>query len=230
MSQVSGLNIIAHIYNDFSEKFGIPRQSGIVNSVKSKIVFEPEYQNPDAIRGLEEYSHIWLLWQFSESHRQSWSPTVRPPKLGGNTRVGVFASRSPFRPNPIGLSSVQLSSIQTDTADGPVLYVCGGDLMNGTPIYDIKPYLPYTDSHPDALQGFAVPPQKNSVEVSIPVELSEKLPLSIRNNLIDILKEDPRPGYQHSSERVYGLTFGNFNISFSVDGQCLSVLSVDKIK
>ena len=230
MSHSTTVNIIAHIYNDFSTKFGVPRQSGIVNSLFSKIIFEPEYRNPDSLRGLDGYSHIWLLWQFSETAQKGWSPTVRPPKLGGNIRVGVFASRSPFRPNPIGMSSVRLTDIDLYTSEGPVLYVSGADLMNNTPIYDIKPYLAYTDSHPDAAHGFATPPSCSRIKVNFPDALLNKIPLQLRAGLIETLEQDPRPGYKNDSDRIYGIAFAGFDIGFSVEDNCLTVLTVKDLK
>lgn len=222
------MKIIGHIYNDFSSKFGIPRQSGIVNTFTSVIVLEPEYRDPHIYRGLEGYSHIWILWQFSEVHKKEWSPTVRPPKLGGNTRIGVFASRSPFRPNPIGLSSVKIDHIDTENANAPLLYVTGADLMNGTPIYDIKPYIPYTDCHTDALGGYAVPPEACKLTVAFPPHLLEKLPQELRQGVISLLEQDPRPGYQEDSERIYGLSVADFDIRFSVKQKNLTVVSVKK--
>ena len=194
---------IAHIHCEFKEKFGIPRQSGLIDSVRAKIVFLPEYRNPDALRGLDGYSHLWLLWQFSEAVRSDWSPTVRPPRLGGNKRMGVFASRSPFRPNPIGLSSVKIVSIDLNTSKGPVIEVAGADLLDGTPIYDIKPYLAYTDSHPEALSGFALTSDAPRLEVIISDDQLSKIPEDLRQSAIDILAEDPRPGYQDDPERIY---------------------------
>ena len=220
------MQIIGHIYNDFSSKFGIPRQSGIVTSLTSAIILEPEFRNPDIYRGIEGYSHLWLIWQFSKSEQKNWSPTVRPPKLGGNTRVGVFASRSPFRPNSIGLSSVELKSVEIDPEKGPILYVGGADLMNGTPIFDIKPYLPYTDSHPHALGGYAVTPDTATLEVNFPEALLMKLPLNLQQGLLELLKQDPRPGYQSEPERVYGLSFGGFDVHFTVNETILTVKDV----
>lgn len=222
------MKIIGHIYNDFSSKFGIPRQSGIVNAFTSVIVLEPEYRDPHIYRGLEGYSHIWILWQFSEVHKKEWSPTVRPPKLGGNTRIGVFASRSPFRPNPIGLSSVKIDRIDTENANAPLLYITGADLMNGTPIYDIKPYIPYTDCHADALGGYAVPPEACKLSVAFPPHLLEKLPQELQQGVISLLEQDPRPGYQEDSERIYGLSVADFDIRFSVKQKNLTVVSVKK--
>ena len=191
-------------------------------------MFEPEYRNPEAVRGLEEFSHLWLIWEFSEAVRDTWSPTVRPPRLGGNVRKGVFATRSPFRPNPIGLSSVRLEKIEMDPKLGPVLHVSGADLMDGTPIYDIKPYIAYTDSHPDAVSGFASKPAEYLLEVTIPDELLEKIPETQRESLISVLAHDPRPQYQDDPERVYGLAFGGLNINFKVEERQLSVIRVSK--
>ena len=211
---------IAHIQCDYRSKFGIPRQSGLIDSVHAKIVFLPEYRNPDAFRGLEGYSHLWLLWQFSEAVRDGWSPTVRPPRLGGNKRMGVFATRSPYRPNPIGLSSVKIVSIELNTQKGPIIEIAGADLLDGTPIYDIKPYLAYTDAHPEATSGFALTNQAPKSEVIISEDLIAKIPEEHRNSIIDILAEDPRPGYQDDGERVYVLEYANFEIAFrAVDGK-----------
>ena len=198
---------IAHIHCDFKEKFGIPRQSGLIDSARAKIVFLPEYRNPDALRGLDGYTHLWLLWQFSEAVRSEWSPTVRPPRLGGNKRMGVFASRSPFRPNPIGLSSVKIVSIDLNTSKGPIIEVAGADLLDGTPIYDIKPYLAYTDSHPDAASGFALTSDAPKLDVEIPEEILEKIPADLHQSIIDILAEDPRPGYQDDPSRIYTMQY-----------------------
>ena len=205
---------IAHIHCDYKAKFGIPRQSGLINSVPAKIIFLPEYRNPDAFRGLEGYSHLWLLWQFSEAVRDGWSPTVRPPRLGGNKRMGVFATRSPYRPNPIGLSSVKIISIDLNTPKGSIIEISGADLLDGTPIYDIKPYLAYTDSHPEASSGFALTDRAPRSEVVISEELLHKVPEEHRASVIDILAEDPRPGYQDDSSRVYVLEYANFEIAF----------------
>ena len=221
------MKIIARIHTDFPTKFGIPRQSGIIASLQGLVVFEPEYRNAEAVRGLEDFSHIWLLWQFSEAVRDNWSPTVRPPRLGGNVRKGVFATRSPFRPNPIGLSSVKLEKVEIDPKLGPVLHVSGADLMNGTPIYDIKPYIAYTDSHPDAVSGFASKPAEYLLEVDFPEELLESVPTNLRESLIDVLAHDPRPQYHDDPERVYGMEFGGMEIKFKVDGMLLSVVSVN---
>lgn len=222
------IKIIAHIENDFTEKFGIPRQSGLADTI-SKIIFEPEYRNPDAFRGIEGFSHLWLLWQFSEALREDWSPTVRPPRLGGNTRMGVFATRSPFRPNGIGLSSVKLERTELHTPDGPVLYVSGADILSGTPIYDVKPYLAYTDSHPEALSGFALEEKDGILHVEFPSELLDLIPQEKRSGLIQILAQDPRPQYHNSPDRDYAMSFGGFDIGFNVKGDNLTVTSVRKV-
>ena len=216
---------IARIHSDFATKFGIPRQSGVVGSLQAEIVFEPEFRSRDAVRGLEAFSHIWLIWEFSENVRADWSPTVRPPRLGGNVRMGVFATRSPFRPNPIGLSCVRLEDITFSDARGPVLHVAGADLMDGTPIYDIKPYLPYADAHPEALGGFA-PSPKETIEVKSPPELLQKLPEGQREALLGVLAQDPRPQYQNDPERVYGMSFGGWDVKFRVKDGVLTVLSL----
>lgn len=219
------MKIIARVKSDFPEKFGIPRQSGLTGLV-SQIVFEPEYRVPEAFRGLEGYSHIWILWEFSEAKQEKqkeWSPTVRPPKLGGNARMGVFATRSPFRPNPIGLSSVKLEKIDFDCKDAPVLYVSGADIMDGTPVYDIKPYLAYTDSHPEAAGGFSVPDSGEKLQVEFAEGQLEKLPQRLRNGLREALAQDPRPAYQNSPERVYIMDFAEFEVHFTVDGNVLTV-------
>ena len=220
------MKVIARIHTDFPTKFGIPRQSGIIASLQGRIVFEPEYRNPEAVRGLEDFSYIWLLWEFSKAVRDTWSPTVRPPRLGGNIRKGVFATRSPFRPNPIGLSSVRLEKVDIDPKLGPVLYVSGVDLMDGTPIYDIKPYITYTDSHPDAVSGFASTPAEYLLEVDFPDNLLQKMPESQRESLIEVLAHDPRPQYQDDPERVYGMAFGGMEVKFKVEGIQLIVLEV----
>ena len=220
--------VIARIHTDFPTKFGIPRQSGLIPDLKAEIVFEPEYRNPDALRGIEEFSHLWLIWEFSGAVRKEWSPTVRPPRLGGNTRMGVFATRSPFRPNPVGLSSVQLDSVELHTDRGPVLHVSGADLMDGTPIYDIKPYLPYVDAHPEASGGFAHKKQTYHLEVHIPDEGMKKIPEEKRKVLMQILSQDPRPSYQNDPERVYGMGFAGFEVKFRVEGSTLYVVSVTK--
>ena len=221
------MKTIARIHTDFPTKFGIPRQSGIIASLQATIVFEPEYRNPDAVRGLEDFSHIWLLWQFSEAVRDNWSPTVRPPRLGGNVRKGVFATRSPFRPNPIGLSSVKLEKVEIDPKFGPILHVSGADLMDGTPIYDIKPYIAYTDSHPEAVSGFATTPAEFLLEVSFPESLLQKVPESQRKILTDVLAHDPRPQYQDDPDRVYGMAFGGMEVKFKVEERLLTVVEVN---
>ena len=221
------MKIIARIKTDFKEKFGIPRQSGIVNNL-GVIVFEEEYRRPEALRGLEGYSHLWLIWQFSEAVRDDWSSTVRPPRLGGNTRVGVFATRSPYRPNPIGLSSVKLVSIEKTADRGTVIIVSGADLMDGTPIYDIKPYLAYTDSHPDATGGFADGVKDYSLEVCIPEELCTMIAPEDRETLIGLLSHDPRPSYINDPEREYGMSFKNLNVYFKVYSGVLSVTRIDR--
>ncbi len=221
-----GMKVIAHIHTDFPTKFGIPRQSGIIPSLQGRIVFEPEYRNAEAVRGLEDFSYIWLLWEFSQAVRDTWSPTVRPPRLGGNVRKGVFATRSPFRPNPIGLSSVRLEHIEFDAKLGPVLYVTGADLMDGTPIFDIKPYIAYTDSHPDAVSGFASTPAEYLLEVDFPEALLQQVPESQRESLIEVLAHDPRPQYHADPERVYGMEFGGMEVKFKVNHDLLTVLEI----
>ena len=220
------MKTIARIHTDFPTKFGIPRQSGIIDSLQGRIVFEPEYRNAEAVRGLEEFSHIWILWEFSEAVRDEWSPTVRPPRLGGNVRKGVFATRSPFRPNPIGLSSVKLESVEIDPKLGPVLHVSGADLMDGTPIYDIKPYIAYTDSHPDAVSGFASKPAEYLLEVVFPEALLQKVPECQRESLIAVLQHDPRPQYHDDPKRVYGMAFGGMEIKFKVEEGLLTVVGI----
>ena len=223
------MKIIARIRTDFKEKFGIPRQSGIATETVGKIVFEPEYRVPEALRGIEEYSHLWLIWNFSEAERDGWSPTVRPPRLGGNKRMGVFATRSPFRPNPIGLSSVRLLSVE-DSTEGKVLVVAGADILDGTPIYDIKPYLAFTDSHPDAICGFADGVKEYSVRVVIPEELKKGLSDSYVTALCSILSGDPRPSYKEDGERVYGMLYGDYEVKFTVSDGVLSVCEIAKNK
>ena len=214
---------IARVHSDFDEKFGIPRQSGLVEALEAEIVFEPEFRSPEAVRGLEAFSHIWLIWVFSRSAREGWSPTVRPPRLGGNRRMGVFATRSPFRPNPIGLSCVRLLEVVPNTPRGPVLRVAGADLLDGTPILDIKPYVPYADSHPEALGGFASVPKTASLAVEIPPALLERIPAGKRTALLGVLAQDPRPPYQDDPERVYGMAFGGLEIRFQVREDKLTV-------
>ncbi|MBR6569401.1 MAG: tRNA (N6-threonylcarbamoyladenosine(37)-N6)-methyltransferase TrmO [Clostridia bacterium] len=228
MAQTCEMKIIAHIRSDYDTKFGVPRQSGLVNTSPAAIVFEPEYRNPDALRGLDGFSHLWLIWQFSEAVRDSWSPTVRPPRLGGNTRMGVFATRSPFRPNAIGLSCVTIDRVENDPALGPVIWVRGADLMNGTPIFDIKPYIPYADSYPAAKGGFAFGPGEDTVDVSCPAELLQIIPEDKREALLDVLGQDPRPGYQRGDGRRYGISFAGFDVRFTVDGGVLTVTEIVK--
>lgn len=217
---------IAYIRTDFPDKFGIPRQSGLLPDLEAVIVFEPAYRNPDALRGIEGFSHLWLLWQFSGALRDKWQPMVRPPRLGGNTPMGVFATRSPFRPNPIGLSSVRLIAVEQTEHEGLVLRVGGADLMDGTPIYDIKPYLPYTDAHPDASGGFAEPLRAHELSVRDPDGLLARLPEDKRSSAVTVLENDPRPSYQNDPAREYGLYFAGFNIEFTVDGSDLTVIRV----
>ncbi len=221
------MQVIAHIRTDFATKFGVPRQSGLVPEVQATIVFEPPYRNADALRGLEAFSHLWLIWHFSEVKQAGWSPTVRPPRLGGNARMGVFATRSPYRPNPIGLSSVKLERIDWDTPDGAVIYVSGADLMNGTPILDIKPYLAYTDSHPDAIEGFVQTLGDRHVEVVCAEELLAHLPPEQQQALLAVLAHDPRPSYQNDPARVYGMTFAGHEVRFNVAGGTLTVVGIE---
>lgn len=220
------LQIIARIRSDFPVKFGIPRQSGLVEELEAQIIFEPEFRNETALRGLEGFSHLWLIWEFSESKRDEWSPTVRPPRLGGNQRLGVFATRSPFRPNPIGLSCVRLIGIDLRTAQGPVLRVAGADLMDGTPIYDIKPYLPYADCRPEALGGFAAQPKRSTLQVEIPTALFNLVPKGKQAALEGVLAQDPRPTYQHDPQRVYGMEFAGMEVRFRVEGDQLTVCEI----
>ena len=223
------MKIIARIQTDFPDKFGIPRQSGLVQELQGKIVFEPEFRSPEAVRGLEAFSHIWLLWQFSKSNKAQWSPTVRPPRLGGDKRVGVFATRSPFRPNDIGLSSVRLERIELDGHDGPVLYVSGADLTDGTPIYDIKPYLPYVDCHPDATEGFTSQTKLYQLQVEFPAELLARYPQEKQAAILHVLEQDPRPAYIDDPERIYGLSFAGYDVKFKVSGSILTVCDVVKL-
>lgn len=224
--QKSPLKTIAHIHSDFSAKFGIPRQSGLVDELKATIVFEPEYRNIDALRGLEGFSHIWLIWEFSKAVREDWAPMVKPPRLGGNTRMGVFATRSPFRPNNIGLSSVRLDGIEQNPLLGPILHVSGADLMDHTPIFDIKPYLPYTDSHPEAIGGYTDSMTKDELEVVFPEELLGMLPRDRQEAIVRVLACDPRPSYQKDSDRIYGVEFAGFDIRFQVQEHILTVCEV----
>ena len=217
---------IAHIRSDFAEKFGIPRQSGLVESLEARVVFTPEFRNPDALRGIEGFSHLWLIWEFSRAKREGFSPTVRPPRLGGNTRMGVFATRSPFRPNPIGLSCVKIDRVEHHPELGPVIHVLGADLLDGTPILDLKPYLPYADAHPEAAGGFTDGYQGYRLEVNFPPELLAAVPLENREALQGVLAQDPRPAYQRDPERVYGLPFAGLEVRFTVDGDRLTVRDV----
>lgn len=222
------LNIIATVRTGFPTKFGIPRQSGLAPSAKGYIVFEPEYRNTEALRGLEGFTHLWLLWKFSEAVTTDWSPTVRPPRLGGNRRMGVFATRSPFRPNPIGLSSVKLERIITGTPKGTVLEISGADIMDKTPVYDIKPYIPYTDSHPDALGGFSDSVYEKSLKVTFPDNLIRELPKNVLSALNEILANDPRPAYQNDAQRVYRFEYEGYSVSFKADRESLTVISAEK--
>lgn len=220
------IQIIARMKSDFPTKFGIPRQSGLVNELRSTIIFEPEYRNADALRGLEDFSHLWIIWQFSKAVRKDWSPTVRPPRLGGNTRLGVFATRSPFRPNSLGLSSVRILGLEQTQEYGTVIHVAGADLMDGTPIFDIKPYIPYSDCHPEASGGFTDSAGDFLLEVAFPPELLQKIPQSKREALLGVLSHDPRPSYQNDPDRIYGLNFGGYDIRFTVKDKNLTVCDV----
>ena len=220
------IQVIARMKSDFATKFGIPRQSGLVQQLRSTIVFEPEFRNPDTLRGIEGYSHLWLIWQFSEAVRTEWSPTVRPPRLGGNTRMGVFATRSPFRPNSLGLSCVRLLGVEHTEKYGTVLHVGGADLMDGTPIFDIKPYIPYADCQTDAVGGFTDHADDYLLEVNFPPEQLTLLPEDKRDAAIAVLSHDPRPSYQRKPDRVYGLTFAGFDIRFTVYDKILTVTEV----
>ena len=221
------MKIIARIYTEFDEKFGIPRQSGLVAETVGKIVFEPEYRNPEALRGIDGYSHLWLIWQFSEAVRDSWSPTVRPPRLGGNKRMGVFATRSPYRPNPIGLSSVKLIEIKQTESEGTVLYVGGADLLSGTPIYDIKPYLAFTDSHPEAKGGFADDVKEYEIEVELSDEVKSRLSEDELKKLVALLRQDPRPSYKSEDEKIYGMKLGGKEIKFKYENCKLLVTEIE---
>ena len=221
------MKIIARIYTEFDEKFGIPRQSGIVKETVGRIVFEPEYRNPEAFRGIKGYSHLWLIWQFSEAVRDVWSPTVRPPRLGGNKRMGVFATRSPYRPNPIGLSSVRLINVERTENEGTVLIVGGADLLSGTPIYDVKPYLAYTDSHPNAIGGFADDVIGYKIEVELKDNVSKKLTKEECKKLTAILEQDPRPSYKADDERSYGMKFEGKEVTFKYENGKLIVTNID---
>ena len=224
------MKIIARIHTDFKEKFGIPRQSGLVDSLRARIVFEPEYRVKEALRGIEDFSHLWLIWEFSEAKREDWSPTVRPPRLGGNKRVGVFATRSPFRPNPVGLSSVKLVGIEHTKGEGDVLIVSGADLMDGTPIYDIKPYLPFTDAHPDAKGGFADEKKAYAAEVIIPAKVAAQVDAARLEEIRELLLQDPRPSYRDDDDREYGMSYAGLEISFKATGSTLEVIGIRKEK
>lgn len=227
MEQEICLKTIARMHSDFSTKFGVPRQSGLVEQLQGRVIFEPEYRNPDALRGLEGFSHLWLLWGFHKTTRDTWSPTVRPPRLGGNQRLGVFATRSPFRPNPLGLSCVKLERVELQSPQGPVLHVAGADLMDGTPIFDIKPYVPYADCHPEAAEGFAPAPERR-LEVEISPEIEEKISPERLEALKGVLSWDPRPHYQEDPQRIYGMTFAGLEVKFRVEGGTLTVVDVAK--
>ena len=228
MEQIQ-IGVIARMHSDFATKFGIPRQSGLVEELRSTIVFEPEYRNSDALRGIEDFSHLWIIWQFSEAVRQGWSPTVRPPRLGGNTRMGVFATRSPFRPNNLGLSCVKLLGVEHTEKYGTVLHVGGADLMDGTPIFDIKPYIPYSDCKPKASGGFTEHAGDFLLEVDFPQELLKKLPEEKQKAAVGVLSHDPRPSYQRNADRVYGLSFAGFDIRFTVAENRLTVQAVEPL-
>ena len=221
------MKIIAKIYTEFDEKFGIPRQSGLVSETVGKIVFEPEYRNPEALRGIDGYSHLWLIWQFSEAVREEWSPTVRPPRLGGNKRMGVFATRSPYRPNPIGLSSVKLLGTEMTENEGVVIYVGGADLLSGTPIYDVKPYLAFTDSHPEAKGGFADDVLEYKIEVEFTDDAAKKLSSNEAEKLRKILEQDPRPSYKSEDERSYGMKFEGKEVTFKYENGKLLVTNIE---
>ncbi len=222
------MKVIGHIRTDFPSKFGIPRQSGLIDSLKGKIVLEPEYRNPQVYKGIEEFSHIWLLWEFSEAKKEHWSATVKPPRLGGKKRMGVFATRAPFRPNNIGLSCVKLDRVEQDEKDGPVLWVAGVDLLDGTPIYDIKPYIPLTDCHPEASEGYTRETKIHELKVEFPEELLNQYPEEKRQAVLGILAQDPRPTYFQDPERVYGVPFAGFDVKFRVDGDLLIVCGLEK--
>ena len=222
---------IAYIHTDFPEKFGVPRQSGLAKALRGRIVFEPEFRNPDALRGLDGFSHLWLIWEFSANRRSAaeWQPTVRPPRLGGNAHMGVFATRSPFRPNPLGLSCVKLASVELDTPDGPVLHVTGADLMDGTPIYDIKPYIRYADARPEAVCGYVDDLEERMLKVVLPGELADRVEdTSVIPSLIETLRLDPRPSYHDDPEREYGMSFAGYNVRFTVRNDILDVTDIQK--
>ena len=226
MAETAQIQVIAHIRSDFDTKFGIPRQSGLVEELEATVVFAPEYRNPDALRGLEGFSHLWLIWEFSQARRADWSPTVRPPRLGGNRRLGALSTPPPFRPPPLAPTRLRLLGVDLHTPEGPVIRVAGADLMDGTPIYDIKPYLPYADCKPEAIGGFAAQPKEASLEVDCPPELLERVPPEKRGALLGVLAQDPRPPYQEDPERVYGMSFGGLEVRFRVEGERLIVCQV----
>ena len=223
------MQVIARVHNQFKEKFALPRRAGLTEGLLSTVVFEKEFRVKEALRGLEGYSHIWLIWGFHDNKREGWTPTVRPPRLGGNKRMGVFATRSPFRPNPIGLSCVRLLEIVPASKEGPLLRIGGADLMDGTPILDIKPYLPYTDSHPDATGGFAEPVREYALEVVFPDEWKAMVPQRLMEPVLGLLAQDPRPSYQNDPERVYGVAFGGYDFRFRVNEGVLTVCEVEKL-
>lgn len=229
-NKMQELKVIAKIHTDFPEKFGIPRQSGLVKGARGTIIFEPEYRSAEAFRGMEGYSHIWIIWGFSQAERSNWSATVKPPRLGGKKRMGVFATRSPFRPNPIGISVVKLEEILFDEKRGPALKVSGVDMLDGTPIYDIKPYLPYTDSHPEASDGFAGEVFDHALNVNFPAELLEKILPEHRESLIEILQQDPRTAFIEDESRIWGIAYAGFNIRFQVMGEKLTVCQVEALR
>lgn len=223
------MNIIAHIHTDLPTKFGVPRQSGLVDALKARIVFTEPYRDPEALRGIEDFTHIWLIWEFSQAKRDDWSPTVRPPRLGGNRRLGVFATRSPFRPNAIGLSCVKLERVELHTTEGPILFVAGADLMDGTPIFDIKPYVPYADAHPEASSGFTAALPDATLNVVFPDEWRHLFTAEQQAAIIGILERDPRPHYHDDPDRVYGMTFAGYNVRFRVQGSSATVCGAEKI-
>lgn len=227
MEERSKLKTVARMESEFPSKFGVPRQSGLVEELRGRVVFEPEYRNPDALRGIEGFSHLWLVWGFHMAQREGWSATVRPPRLGGNERMGVFATRSPFRPNPLGLSCVKLEGVELHTPKGPILHVSGGDLVNGTPIYDVKPYVPYADCHPEAKEGFAPAPEKR-LKVVISPEVEKKIPPGRVEALLGVLSCDPRPHYQEDPDRVYGMAFAGLEVKFTVAGEVLTVADISE--
>lgn len=230
MAEEFGMKIIARVHSDFPTKFGVPRQSALAEKLTSRLVFEPEYRDENALRGVEQFSHLWLLWMFSENADAGWSPTVRPPRLGGNARIGVFATRSPFRPNPLGLSCVRLIGIDRDSPDAPALILAGADLMDGTPVFDVKPYIPYTDAIPDASPGYTAQTIAHGLKVDFPEEMLSRLPENKREALISVLAQDPRPSYQDDPKRVYGFGFAGSEVRFRVEGDTLVVTDIRKMK